>query len=124
LAEQPASQASPEASRFAAAPVRKTAARNIETQAIQAQAAEIESRAERLAVQLETTRTTGEAIAHVAAFTAEVATVTALTAMLNELPDAVDAASTAVPAVARPARKPNRSRQPLAMPYFSFASRS
>ncbi len=121
---EPARQATvAEASEVAAAPAPR---KQIDVQAVQAQANEIEARAERLAAQLEQATTTGETIAHVAAFTAEVATVTALTAVLNELPDAVEAAEIATikPAPARRAGKHKRSRQSLAMPYFSFASRS
>lgn len=93
------------------------------------QANDIAIRAERLAAQLEKAKTTGETIAHVAAFTAEVATVTALAAALGDLPDEVETtgiAELAAPA-ATPARRTGsskRSRQSLAMPFFSFATRS
>ncbi len=88
------------------------------------QAQDIEARAEQLAAQLEKTRSASQAIAHVAAFTAEVATVAALTAALDELPESVETADIATPAPIHPTRKQKRNRQSLAMPYFSFASRS
>lgn len=91
---------------------------------VQARAHDIESRAEQLATQLEKTRSASQAIAHVAAFTAEVATVAALTAALDELPESVETAEIAVPAPIHASRKHKRTRQSLAMPYFSFASRS
>jgi len=96
----------------------------VEANLLQGQAPDIEVRAEQLAAQIEKTRSAGQAIAHVAAFTAEVATVAALTAALDKLPESMEAAEIAAPASAQPTRKHKRTRQSLAMPYFSFASRS
>ena len=119
---EPARQASvAEASNVAATP---PSGKQDDVQAMQAQADQIEARAVRLAAQLEQATTTGETIAHVAGFAAEVATVTALTAMLAELPDHIESAEIAEPVPARRTGKHKRSRQSLAMPYFSFASRS
>jgi len=98
--------------------------RQIDVTVLQSSAGEIEARAERLATELEGVTTPGETIVHVAAFTAEIATLTALSAVFAELPDAVEAAEIAAPKPVRRAATRKRSRQSLAMPYFSFASRS
>lgn len=121
LAEQPVAQPAEKNSTFVAAPAPR---RQFDVQAVQAQADDIGARAEHLAAQLEKTETAGETIAHVAAFTAEVATVTAMTAVLEELPEAVQTTHIVEPAQAPRVHKHKRSRQSLAMPYFSFASRS
>jgi len=100
------------------------ARRQFAASVIQAQADDIEGRAQQLATEMDNTRSAGQAIAHVAAFAVEVATVVAMTAALDELPDAVETTDIATPAPAHSARKHKRNRQSLAMPYFSFASRS
>jgi len=92
--------------------------------AMQAQAHDIHARAGQLAAQLEKTSNPSQAIAHVAAFTAEVATVAAITAALDDIPESVETADIAAPAPVPPTRKHKRNRQSLAMPYFSFATRS
>ncbi|MDQ3039127.1 MAG: hypothetical protein M3R16_04920 [Pseudomonadota bacterium] len=98
--------------------------KSFDANAVQAQAHDIEARAEQLAAQLEKTRNASQAIAHVVAFTAEVATVAAITAALDEIPESVETAELAAPTPATSTRKHKRTRQSLAMPYFSFASRS
>ncbi len=121
-----AAPAQPAATRFVAQTATETLATSAEQRQVASlmQAHEIEARAQQLATEIETTRNTGEAIAYVAAFTAEVATVAALTAALDELPKSAETADIAAPAPDHSTRKHKRNRQSLAMPYFSFASRS
>lgn len=65
------------------------------------------------------TSTATEALAQVAAFTAEAATA----AVLAEAFDEASADIEAEPATPRTRNKPRRNRQSVAMPYFSFAPR-
>ena len=92
--------------------VERSAARDIAVRRIEAQT-------EALQVQLERSANASEALAHVAAFTAEAAT----TAVLAEAFDGADADVASEPATPRTRSKPRRNRQSVAMPFFSFAPR-
>lgn len=72
-----------------------------------------------LEVELEQRANASEALAHVAAFTAEAATA----AVLAEAFDEANANIQAEPATPRTHSKPRRNRQSVAMPFFSFAPR-
>ena len=85
---------------------------------IEAAARRIEARAAALEGQLATTGDATEAVTGVAAFAAEAATL----AVMAETLDAIETAETA-PATGTSQRKPRRSRQSVAMPFFSFAPR-
>ena len=85
---------------------------------VEAAARRIEARAATLEAQLATTRDASEAVAGVAAFAAEAATL----AVMAETLDAIEAAE-AAPHTGTPQRKPRRSHQSVAMPFFSFAPR-
>ena len=85
---------------------------------IEAAARRIEARAATLEGQLTTTRDASEAVAGVASFAAEAATL----AVMAETLGAIEAAETA-PRAGTPQRKPRRSHQSVAMPFFSFAPR-
>ena len=89
------------------------------TEATQAEAMarRIEARAEQLESRLAKTTAAADAVAQVAAFSAEAAT-------LAVLADTFDAESTmAVDMQVEHAKPIRRSRQSVAMPYFSFAPR-
>lgn len=79
----------------------------------------MEAQTEVLQVQLEQSANASEALAHVAAFTAETATA----AVLAEAFDEASANIEAEPAAPRTRSKPRRNRQSVAMPFFSFAPR-
>ena len=85
---------------------------------IEAAARRIEARAAALEGQLATTRDASEAVAGVAAFAAEAATL----AVMAETLDAIEAAES-TPGTGASQRKPRRSHQSVAMPFFSFAPR-
>lgn len=93
----------------------------VETPATHAEAAarDIAAQAKALEARIATSATASEAIAHVAAFTAEAATV----AVLAEAIDAAAADIEDKPAAATARAKPRRSRQSVAMPFFSYAPR-
>ena len=65
------------------------------------------------------TSTATEALAQVAAFTAEAATAAVLAEAFDEAGTDIEAE----PATPRTRNKPRRNRQSVAMPYFSFAPR-
>lgn len=83
---------------------------------VEAAAHRVEARAAILEQQLASTRDATSAVAGVAAFAAEAATL----AVLAETLDEVEAAESAPAATGR---KPRRSHQSVAMPFFSFAPR-
>ena len=85
---------------------------------VEAAARRIEARAAALEGQLATTRDTTEAVAGIAAFAAEAATL----AVMAETLDALEAGESPAREAA-PRRKPRRSHQSVAMPFFSFAPR-
>ena len=85
----------------------------------EATAAAIETKAGALEARIGPSTTASEAVAHVAAFTAEAATA----AVLAEAFNAVDADIESEPAPQRARSKPRRSHQTVAMPFFSFAPR-
>ena len=86
---------------------------------IEAAARRIEARAAALEGQLATTRDASEAVAGVAAFAAEAATL----AVMAETLDALEAGEAPATRTSTPQRKPRRSHQSVAMPFFSFAPR-
>ncbi len=79
----------------------------------------LDAQAEALEAPLEASANASEAVAHVAAFTAEAATA----AMLAEALNVAEADIESEPAQQRARSKPRRSRQTVAMPFFSFAPR-
>lgn len=79
----------------------------------------LDAEAKALEARLEAGASASEAVAHVAAFTADAATA----AMLAEAFDAAEADARSAPAAPRAHSKPRRSRQSVAMPFFSFAPR-
>ena len=94
------------------------AAADSKVERVEAAARRIEARAAALEAQLANTRDASEAVAGVAAFAAEAATL----AVMAETLDAIEAAE-AAPRTSTPQRKPRRSHQSVAMPFFSFAPR-
>ena len=93
----------------------------LDAAAVRAEAAakRLDARAQALEARLEASANASEAVAHVAAFTAEAATA----AMLAEAFDAARADPGSEPAPQRARNKPRRNRQTVAMPFFSFAPR-
>ena len=93
----------------------------VDAAALRAEAAaeHLDSRAKALEARLEASANASEAVAHVAAFTAEAATA----AMLAEALRVAEADIESEPAQQRARSKPRRSRQSVAMPFFSFAPR-
>lgn len=79
----------------------------------------IEAQSEVLQAQLVQSANASEAVAHVAAFTAQAATA----AVLAEAFDEPSADIEAEPATPRTRSKPRRNRQSVAMPFYSFAPR-
>ena len=84
----------------------------------EAAARRIEARAAILEHELAASRDASQAVAGVAAFAAEAATLAVMAETLDAL-EATDARSRS----AAPQRKPRRSHQSVAMPFFSFAPR-
>ena len=88
------------------------------TERVEAAARGIEARAAILEQELAASRDASEAVAGVAAFAAEAATL----AVMAETLDALEGSEAPAREVA-PRRKPRRSHQSVAMPFFSFAPR-
>ncbi len=89
-----------------------------ETDRAEAAARRIEARAAILEHELAASRDASRAVAGVAAFAAEAATL----AVMAETLDALEAGE-APARTSTPQRKPRRSHQSVAMPFFSFAPR-
>lgn len=85
----------------------------------EALARHIEARAKVLESRLAKTTETADAAGQVAAFAAETATL----AVLNEVFDGGSTETASLPVAAKRAQPIRRSRQSVAMPYFSFAPR-
>jgi|SRR5687768_12047248 len=85
---------------------------------VESAARRIEARAAILEHELAASRDASQAVAGVAAFAAEAATLAVMAETLDAL-EATDAPSRS----AAPQRKPRRSHQSVAMPFFSFAPR-
>lgn len=86
---------------------------------VEAAADRIEARAKLLESRLTKTTEAADAVAQVAAFAAEAATV----AILAEAFDGESTTATSVPTPVKHTQPIRRSRQSVAMPYFSFAPR-
>jgi hypothetical protein len=79
----------------------------------------MEAKAKVLEARIDASKSASEAIAHIAAFGAEAATA----AVLAEAFDTTPADIQAEPAAPTPRATPRRSRQSVAMPFFSYAPR-